>query len=109
MGRAQKGRGVMTAVSEEFLLQLKHFANALMDGASMSATEYGIRGAMVSVAVDELRSLRATTGAMDRARAALQAAQTALYDAMFAGHLSRAYHDSVIVLIEQALHQENEP
>ena len=36
-------------------------------------------------------------------RVALEAAKSALYDAMHAGNLSRAYHDFVIVKIERAL------
>ncbi len=64
--------------------------------------------------VEQLRAERDTTRMLaevrgveiDGLRAALEHAKTALYDAMHAGHLSRAYHDSVIVHVESALRGE---
>jgi hypothetical protein len=54
-------------------------------------------------------ALPAALDELEVARAALKRAQTALYDAMHAGHLSREYHDSVIVEIERALGDKEPP
>lgn len=55
---------------------------------------------LVPALLDEIDRLRAERDAM---RAVLGAAQTAIYDAMHAGHLSREYSGSVIVKIERAI------
>ena len=53
--------------------------------------------ALLPAALEDVRQLRD----------ALIRAQTALYDAMHVGHLSRAYHDSVAAVIDAALASES--